>query len=74
MEDRYFGKELPDMKLDLPSSYLPSKLHPYVQDLIKELVRCDIRYHMTYHTAVVWWWTCTLEVVGSDLTQSTPAL
>jgi hypothetical protein len=37
-EERYFGKKMKNVKLSISESKLPSKLHPYVQDVIAELV------------------------------------
>ena len=41
-EERYFGKEVDDVKLSLPESKLPSQLHPYLQDVMAELVIMSI--------------------------------
>ena len=70
-EERYFGKEVSDMKLSLPKSNLPSKLHPYLQDVIAELVSMSVSSANTVALLFVRDSLCTIVDHGVDYAVST---
>jgi len=55
-EERYFGKQVKDVKLFLQKSSHHSEMHPYVQDMMAELVSrsTSIYFDQSYYINIDW--------------------